>query len=339
MTGAQLWSNPDSFAFPAAVLEGGNVQYGSLFGSSTVYAPNGSVVASDQPAFLGQDGAGNLWLAPLVVRGTEQVGSLLDGSFGAVVTTEAYLDPLSAFPTVLGGPQKTSAQPVCTPPLWNTPPRDYSLPRTFRYVFSDAFTPAVTNPAYSAEEKALFVPAFEKWKFDGDRGYTGAFEPWVPTQPGSPNLFLGKGVMSRFDYAYPPGGAIIETRVFLPYTEFPGSTSHPKATYGQTESDVRAALMSRRTQQWGTDPLLPDDMFGLYTHKDLPTLTETDKAYFTYVLLHESGHLIGLRHVQAGCSPSTSVMSHTFWKDRHKAPAAPTEEDKKAVRKLLGIPQ
>jgi hypothetical protein len=137
----------------------------------------------------------------------------------------------------------------------------------------------------------------------------------------------------------PAGGLLLRTRVEVPLRENPGTSVPPTSTYeGSTpEGRQRAAELSRERQRWGIDPLLPGDMLGLYTHKDLPTLTEADKGYFSYVLLHESGHLIGLRHTPAGCSPSTSVMTSTLFKERDKAPSAPTEEDKKAVRKLLGI--
>jgi hypothetical protein len=74
-------------------------------------------------------------------------------------------------------------------------------------------------------------------------------------------------------------------------------------------------------------------MFGLHTHKDIPTQTQNEKDYFSYVHRHESGHLIGLGHTMEGCAASTSVMAGSL--PAVVYPTEPTELDKKALRFLL----
>jgi hypothetical protein len=148
------------------------------------------------------------------------------------------------------------------------------------------------------------------WKFGGDRGYPGTIEP-----SSSPNLFLTRTPS--------PAAA----RGISPTAEA-GLMIHPSSTYA-----IDPKLLRLIREEWYPTPA---NAFGLFVNSNIEAETETGKAYFKYVVMHEFGHAIGLGHpLKEGCTYQDSVMFTSLPGESYLP--APTEKDKTALRKLLGI--
>jgi hypothetical protein len=325
-TGAELWSLAAPAA-PAAALSGGDVLYAGL-GTATVFGPSGAVVTSGQSPFYSYDGTGSVSFSPLAIVGDVQFGSVDGGArFAALASNNAhYIDPLSAYPTVGGSPAKTGAQPDCVPKPRFAPRPGYpygplSTARDYKFAFADEipnFPNATKFGTFTEAQKSLFLPQFIMWRFGGVDGFpdTSAITR-LTAQTETANLVIQVG---RTPTVVDLDGAVTGTG---------GEALYPMSLHlPSTDAIAERAAASL--------PNFPLEKFGIiFNAAYVDTSTPVRTNLFKFFALHEFGHVIGLDDVSKTCSYETSVMARPGLQTLF--PPAPTENDKKGLRRVLNI--
>lgn len=311
VTGLRLWSKIPST--PVAALENGETQYGSYGAATAVFDASGNVLRSDQSLSFDVDG-------PTLIRGNMQFGWTPDHSaFTALVADERYIDPDGGFQTRQGNARKTNSRVSCVPkPAWWS--NALTTPRDYQFAFDDeipGFPTAASFGIFFATERSFFLPEFVKWQFGGDRGFPNAITR-LTSGTSAANLVVSAG-----DFlSVPPSRVNLYSAAAV--TLFPASM-YPTTSLS---ADYRSAAAVGA---------FPSNRFGIIVQKDYATATDAAHAsYLKFVALHEFGHVIGLGHSEQVCRPSRAAMTQRA-RSLTDHVTAPTELDKKALRKQLNI--
>ena len=322
VSGTRLWSKaPTSFPLPTAVLENGRTLYaeiGAVGPVGTIFDQTGVIVATNQPVLVEWDGSP----VPSLIDGDTQVGWLPDRTaFAAAVAAGDYVEPEAGFPMLQGGPRRTNSPLSCEPHNdWYSPV--LATPRDYVFAFDDevpGFPSAGSQGTFTGGQKDLFWPAFLEWQFP--KGFPKSIDRWTPGNTIPPNLVIRKA-----DLAHAPDP---KARNAHAVAEHPGSVF--VTVFGPAGASF---AVERRTKDGVPD--FPVNKFGIFVKKTLTTSSQLEIDFFTFVAVHEFGHIIGVGHADKGCRDNSSVMIRVGDINRPFV-TAPTEKDKAFLRKLLNI--